>query len=425
MRILRALAIYLSLLIIPQVSSAQWVKTWSDSGWPYGPVSALLAVPGDSGNIRILAGTSEGIFYSNNDFTAWTEVDSGLPKNVNVGVYALAKDTTGPQEPILFAITNRGVFLSSNNAISWVPIDTNLVFRCLAVFPKGSGGSDIFAGGIGHRIYRSTDHGAAWTESDSGTYDCGDMVGIANAGPEIFALSEHRLWRSANNGLNWSGVDTTWFIAPCDGIDNANSCLAAVAHGIDSIDLFLGMTLGAGLFKSTNNGDSWSRINLASQYSSINIFAVSGTNLFAGTFSGVVLTTDFGANCLPVNSGLPNNCDIQSFAITKDNLFAGTGSNGVWRLPLSEVSVNKGQNTTNCSPTPVCIAVHPFSSYMSFSLPVKTGTLAIYDIHGRIMARIPVKDNSAIWRGNCTPGRYFAKVSAGKANIVKPFMIVK
>ena len=53
-------------------------------------------------------------------------------------------------------------------------------------------------------------------------------------------------------------------------------------------------------------------------------FAVSGTNLFAGTFrGGVFLSTNNGTSWSAVNSGLGNR-DITSFAVIGPNLFAGT-----------------------------------------------------------------------------------------------------
>jgi hypothetical protein len=61
-------------------------------------------------------------------------------------------------------------------------------------------------------------------------------------------------------------------------------------------------------------------------------FAVSGTNLFAGTGDGVFLSTDNGTSWTIVNNGLTST-NVSALAVSGTNLFAGTASAGVWRRP--------------------------------------------------------------------------------------------
>jgi hypothetical protein len=51
-------------------------------------------------------------------------------------------------------------------------------------------------------------------------------------------------------------------------------------------------------------------------------FAVSGTNVFAGTWGGVFLSTDTGASWAAVNTGLTN-LHVSALAVSGTNLFAG------------------------------------------------------------------------------------------------------
>jgi hypothetical protein len=71
------------------------------------------------------------------------------------------------------------------------------------------------------------------------------------------------------------------------------------------------------------------------------------------------------------------------------------------------------------------IAIFSSSSYINFSLPVTTGSLAIYDIHGRLVQKLSITSNMAVWRGKITAGRYFAKMTDGKRDMVKAFMVVQ
>jgi hypothetical protein len=65
----------------------------------------------------------------------------------------------------------------------------------------------------------------------------------------------------------------------------------------------------------------------------IRCFAVSGTNIFAGAWGGVFRSTNNGTSWTAVNSGLTNT-NILSLAVSATNLFAGIASQGVWRRPL-------------------------------------------------------------------------------------------
>ncbi len=71
----------------------------------------------------------------------------------------------------------------------------------------------------------------------------------------------------------------------------------------------------------------------------VSCFAVSGTNLFAGSGIGVFLTTDNGTSWTAVNSGL-NSKHVQSLAASGTNLFCGTGDSGVFISTDNGVSWN-------------------------------------------------------------------------------------
>ena len=105
---------------------------------------------------------------------------------------------------------------------------------------------------------------------------------------------------------------------PCGGIVNALA--------VSGTDLFAG-TYGGGVFLSTNNGTSWSAAGLT--YVDVYSLDVSGTNLFAGTWVGVFLSTDNGTSWTAVNAGLTDT-HVYSLAVSGTNLFAGTYGDGVF-----------------------------------------------------------------------------------------------
>jgi hypothetical protein len=83
-----------------------------------------------------------------------------------------------------------------------------------------------------------------------------------------------------------------------------------------------------GVFLSTDNGASWNATGLDT---SVNALAVSGMTLLAGSFEGgLFLTTNGGNTWKPINNGLPNYPKIMSVAVIDSHLFAGSGA-GVFR----------------------------------------------------------------------------------------------
>jgi photosystem II stability/assembly factor-like uncharacterized protein len=102
---------------------------------------------------------------------------------------------------------------------------------------------------------------------------------------------------------------------------NGGTTICFVVYGSS---LYAG-TEGGGVYRSTDNGSSWSTANTGLTDTTVNALVVCGTSLFAGTGSnGVFRTTDSGMNWVPVNSGLTN-AYVSSFAALGEYLFVGTG----------------------------------------------------------------------------------------------------
>ena len=90
---------------------------------------------------------------------------------------------------------------------------------------------------------------------------------------------------------------------------------------VSGTNLFAG-TYSDGIFLSTNNGTSWTEVNSGLTNISVYALAVSGTNLFAGTDGdGVFLSTNNGSNW--INSDLTSTY-VRALAVSGTNLFAGS-----------------------------------------------------------------------------------------------------
>ena len=92
--------------------------------------------------------------------------------------------------------------------------------------------------------------------------------------------------------------------------------------------LFVG-TNGAGVFKTTNEGQSWQNENSGLSSMVVNALVTLGPQVFVATNSGVFLSTDGGDNWIRSDSGL-GNAPVWTFAKSDSNLLAGTIHNGVF-----------------------------------------------------------------------------------------------
>ncbi len=101
-----------------------------------------------------------------------------------------------------------------------------------------------------------------------------------------------------------------------------------------------------GLFLSTNNGTSWTQVDSGLANANVHAFAVIDTNLFAAS-AGIYLSTNMGTSWTAVDSGVPNTA-IYSLAASGKNVFAGifnavlysTNNGTSWNSTFSNYSNN-------------------------------------------------------------------------------------
>jgi photosystem II stability/assembly factor-like uncharacterized protein len=254
---------------------------WSVAQWvrTSGPGGGVINTLAVSG-INVFAGTDgSGVFLSTNNGKSWTLVNSGLPLHADVD--ALVVSGTN-----LFAGIGSGIFLSTNDVKSWIAASRlpRGSCHCLAAI-----GKNLFAGTSwgGGGIFLSTDNGKSWR--------------TVNFGPSERTYVE---------------------------------CFVAIGK-----NLFAGTS--AGVFVSKDSGVSWTAANSGlPEETWISCLAVSGTDLFVGTSDGVFISTNNDAIWKPINPEL-GDTDVQCLAVSGKNIYVGISNLGVWRLPLSDLSIEK------------------------------------------------------------------------------------
>ena len=163
----------------------------------------------------------------------------------------------------------------------------------------------------------------------SGGQSAGRWIGIINVyslyvtGSNIFAGTDTVVYRSIDNGVNWTPANT--------GLPNMQvNVFTAIGTTI-----FAG-TFGGGIFVSANNGTSgWTPANSGLANLNVWSFMVIGDTIFAGIDSMVYRSANKGASWTAAASGL-GNTDVRSLVVVGNKIFAGTYGSGVY------VSADKG-----------------------------------------------------------------------------------
>jgi hypothetical protein len=295
-------------------------------------------INGIDDGVNCLTTDGSNIFAGSNNKGMFLTTNSGSSwAAVNTGLPANTSiKTIAISGSNIFAGTNGGLFLSSNNGSSW-SVNSGKSVNALAI-----SGSNIFmgtgAGGTGG-VYLSTNNGSTWTSMGVGLPTNQGVDALTINGSKIFAATGTGVYESANNGSLWS----------------KNNSLPYIQNfAVSGSNIFAG-TLGSGIYLSTNNGGSWAAMNTGLTNSYIESLAISGSNILAGTRDGVFLSTNNGSLWTAFSSGLPTKTTIKSILINSSTIFIGTSTNGIWKQPLLSLGVieeGREKGTISIYPNP-------------------------------------------------------------------------
>ncbi len=309
--------------------NAQWVI--SNNG--------LIAIKGlKNANVRVLAisgslifaGTTNGVFISNNNGVLWTKakLPVALVENKYSEIVVTAIAVNGKN---VFVSTEEGIFFSSNNGVSWVESNAGLqknyytnkpdIINTVAVI-----GNTVFAGTseqvASHKtvpntggVFISTDNGKNWKPSNEGLEER-DLQDLSVSGKNIFASTRHSTYISTD-GLTWKKTE------------NLNSkCATAGA---------ITFACRKQTFLSKDNGLTWTLSNNGlPKDNAVRSITTNGSIAFAAVEDvGIYFTKDSGKLWSSINGDLPN-FHIYAIAINGDNVLVGT-NNGIWKRSLKSL----------------------------------------------------------------------------------------
>lgn len=294
----------------------------------------IVEIEVDPGNPSILyVGTHfSGIFKSLDAGNSWFPINNGL--NLSYVYSSLAVDPANSSR--VFASTIFGTYLSTNGGSSWSRVlargaqSPNLI----QFDPNNHNMVYVAASGVGDgpttqasspRVFRSSDGGKTWIDivgTKLGTSISNEILHVAVDGTHsgtLYVLLKERalvngnlvdlattLWKTTNNGNSWSnirgGLPAIFFSDLA--IDPSNSSILYTVTG-DNQD-----RSQTGIYRSVDSGTTWSRV----VEESTNIFydllfhKTDPNHVYASTGTGMYISVDGGQtwNYKNANLQIPN-----------------------------------------------------------------------------------------------------------------------
>ncbi|MCG9131311.1 hypothetical protein J5I95_06465 [Candidatus Poribacteria bacterium] len=312
-------ATVLFIVFVPQLRADEHAapdkSDWVQTNGPYGgEILAFYAAPKGV----LFAGTEgAGIFRSTDRGNTWTPVNTGLhfePGEGFTGVTAFAQ-----KGDTFYAGTRRTLYASTDGGNTWHPVSNFQEHESISGIVII--GDRIYVGTLNTGVWYSDDDGDSWLQVNDGF---GPMLirELSRIGTTLVAGAGDRVFRKRDNADELNAVHDDFVLGQIDAFAAMENLLYVGGR----------VRNGAGLFRSNDEGDSWTRIAVKEMAHTITTLAVFGEMLYAGTYgSGVFRSDDKGNSWTAANTGLTDRTVSTLLVVNEDTVFAGTAEGGIFR----------------------------------------------------------------------------------------------
>ena len=151
--------------------------SWHDLGLDSLSIGAVALLPKSSG-VSIFAGADNGnsgagyLYKDEGVATSWSGVKGSFPGDAVVAALAVGSAPSGGTDPPVIAGTSEGLFRSDDRGATWTPVGGLPTTDFNQVFFNPANPDQIYAGSDGDQgnggVFRSLDRGASWTAVGAG-----------------------------------------------------------------------------------------------------------------------------------------------------------------------------------------------------------------------------------------------------------------
>jgi len=285
----------------------------------------------------IYVATEEGVYKTRNSGQGWKRLTEGLNR---IRVMNLAIDPLLPANVFVGTLTD-GVYKSPDGGRRWLSRNAGIQKGTISAnvnevtFHPRDTQTLYAATTVG--VFRSMDGGQLWQERMNGMNEINFIVALA-----VDPKHPNILYAGTSGGVYRSFDGTESWIKINNGLVPDDAKMASMALGVNKLVIdpfntdivYAGTTKG--LFKTSNKGEFWSKIqgNFAEPYISSLVIDPSNTShLYVGTSVGIFESRDGGELWLPKQEGL-GNLNIRALVmdpIHVEILYCGTNGGGLYK----------------------------------------------------------------------------------------------
>ena len=312
-----------------------------------------------------------GIQKSTTGGTTWSQVNTGLPQSGgNYYVRSIGSNGTW-----LFVGTESGVFRSDNGGATWANTNGSLTASSTVYanrfYTFGGVTMALFAGTIanGGGIWR-TSTGSSWSIGHSGMGSNAVVNHLKQVGTSLYASTSVGLFKSLDNGLSWTAM--------------ASANYATFALAESNGDLVINCTFG--IRYSTNNGANWiDATGDPSNPASGDLLAFDGkVYALCPSPTGCLISYDQGATWASFNTGFG-----AADAISQDEFY--TDGTTLFCLAILDIysidGVGQGVALNSLASANLYPSPAQFGFWVELNTPLEQGQLVLLDVLGREVRR--------------------------------------
>jgi len=306
------LVLIMSFIAMPVASSAD---QWSAIG-PYGGTVDTITVASDAFN-TVYSGSSNGLFRSIDGGVVWNRLNRHYVRSLAIH----------PTDPSIIYEGGSGIVKSTDGGVSWTALNINVNANVYSVVIDPKTPSTIYAGTGGGGVVKSTDSGASWAPVNNGLTDLYIKALAINPSTSstLYAGTDAGVFKSTDGGTNWTNID--------NGLSSPHVESLAI-NPSNPNTIYLGTWVG-GVFRSTNGGSTWALVSTSPSGVSIAVDPSTPSTVYASGSSSVYKSTDNGTSWTAFSNGLiVSGSYIYAIAVNPSDssmVYAGTASGGAFR----------------------------------------------------------------------------------------------